>query len=70
MAALGAGNVGRSSVVSIWTRRQAREHLVQRTITMPIVVNRNRDIRGKIIVLEGIILIVDLVRVSLWILRL
>jgi len=61
VVSLGAGNVGRSSVVSILIRRQAIGHLVQRTITMPVAVNRNRDIRRKIIVLEDIILTVDLV---------
>jgi hypothetical protein len=61
VASPGAGSVGRSSVVNTWTLRQAIGHLVQKTITMPVAVNRNRDIRRKISVLGGIILTVDLV---------
>ena len=54
MADPGAGSVGRSSAASIWILGQDRGRHKPETITMPIVANRNRDIRGRTIVLEDI----------------
>jgi hypothetical protein len=61
VAVPGAGNAARSSVVSISILRQDKRRQGLERITMPIVVDRNRDIRGRSSVQEAIILIVGLV---------
>jgi hypothetical protein len=51
-------------VVSISILRRDKRRLRLERITMPIVVDRNRDIRRRTSALEGIILTVDLVKLS------
>ena len=51
-------------MVSISILRRDKRRLRLERITMPIVVDRNRDIRRRTSALEGIILTVDLVKLS------
>ena len=54
----GVGTVGKNIVVSIMTQKQARNFLQQKTIMMPFVVDRKRDLSKNSSVLEDVQVIV------------